>query len=111
VFAALGLVAAHAWRTRGQRSAGGLRRWAPLVAGVAMLGFFGAGAADPAAQDADPTNVLSHALGFLCGVAWGVLVATRRGARALEAIPAWLAGIAVPAAVAFAWGLALWPAV
>ncbi len=46
VFAALGLVAAHAWRTRGEGTRT-LRDWAPLIAGVALLGMFGAGAQDP----------------------------------------------------------------
>jgi membrane associated rhomboid family serine protease len=107
VFAALGLVAAHAWRTRGQRQVEPLRRWAPLIAGIAVLGMFGAGAQDPEAPAADPTNVLSHLLGFIAGATCGVLVATRRGARMLEAIPAWLAASITPAAVLLAWTLAL----
>ncbi|MET0282703.1 MAG: rhomboid family intramembrane serine protease [Steroidobacteraceae bacterium] len=107
VFAMLGLVAAHAWRTRGQRAASSLKRWAPLIAGVTMLGFFGAGGQDPEGGIADPTNVLSHVLGFASGVALGAAVATRRGAAWLGAIPAWLATAASLAAIALSWTQAL----
>jgi rhomboid protease GluP len=106
VFAALGLVAAHAWRSRGQRTRG-LRDWVPLVAGVALLGMFGAGAQDPQAPITDPTNVLSHALGFAMGALLGLAVATMRGARWLAAMPAWLAALLTPAALLGAWALAM----
>lgn len=106
VFAALGLVAAHAWRSRNQRTRT-LRDWVPLIAGVALLGMFGAGAQDPEVAVTDPTNVLSHALGFVMGAALGLVVATTRGARWVAAIPAWLAAVITPAALAFAWMLAL----
>lgn len=108
VFAALGLVAAHAWRTRGQRAHTSLKRWAPLIAGVTMLGFFGAGGQDPESGSiADPTNVLSHALGFIAGVAVGAAVATRRGSAWLVALPAWLAAALTIATVIISWALAV----
>jgi len=106
VFAALGLIAAHAWRTRDQRTRT-LRDWVPLIAGVALLGMFGAGSQDPAAPVTDPTNVLSHALGFVMGALLGVGVATVRGARWLEAVPVWFAASAPPATLLLAWTLAL----
>ncbi len=108
VFAALGLIAAHAWRTRnaGTRT---LRDWAPMVAGIALLGMFGAGGQDPEAPLTDPVNVLSHALGFAMGGLLGLAVATTRGARWLQAIPAALAAFITPAALLVAWALALWP--
>jgi membrane associated rhomboid family serine protease len=106
VFAALGLVAAHAWRSRGQRTRN-LRDWVPLIAGVALLGMFGAGAQDPQAPITDPTNVLSHALGFAMGALLGLGVATARGARWLAAIPPWLAAVLTPAALLGAWTLAM----
>jgi membrane associated rhomboid family serine protease len=116
VFAALGLVAAHAWRTRRQSAQSSMRRWAPLIAGVAMLGFFGSGAGSGTGSpgllaEADTTNVLSHALGFVAGVLCGVLAASHRGAAWLMRVPAWLAGIAVPVLVLGAWTLAQWPTV
>lgn len=112
VFAALGLVAAHAWRTRRQSAPSPLRRWAPLIAGVAMLGFFGAGSGEPGLMvEADSTNVLSHALGFVAGVGCGALAATARGAALLQRVPAWFAMLAAPALLVAAWLLALRPAV
>lgn len=107
VFAALGLVAAWAWRTRREHAATPLRRWVPLVAGLGLLGMFGAGAAEPGAEAADPTNVLSHALGFGSGALLGAVVATRRVARGLAAIPAWIAASVALGSVAVAWILAL----
>lgn len=106
VFAALGLVAAHAWHSRNQRTRT-LRDWAPLIAGVALLGMFGAGAQDPQSAVTDSTNVLSHALGFVVGALFGFAVATMRGARWLEGIPWWLAAAVTPAALLVAWALAL----
>jgi len=106
VFAALGLVAAHAWHSRNQGTRT-LRDWAPLIAGVALLGMFGSGAQDPQSTVSDSTNVLSHALGFLIGVLLGLAVATRRGGRWLDAIPSWVAAAAMPAALLVAWFLAL----
>jgi rhomboid protease GluP len=106
VFAALGLVAAHAWHSRRQRTRT-LRDWVPLIAGIALLGMFGASAQDPEAPVADSTNVLSHALGFATGALLGLAVATRRGARCIDALPAWLAAAMTPAAVLGAWALAL----
>ncbi len=106
VFAALGLVAAHAWHSRNQRTRT-LRDWVPLIAGVALLGMFGAGTQDPQSSITDSTNVLSHALGFIVGALLGFAVATTRGARWLEGIPHWLAAAAMPAALLVAWALAL----
>lgn len=110
VFAALGLVAAHAWRTHGAARRG-LRGWAPLIAGVAVLGLFGAGAPEPQVpvflQEADSTNVLSHALGFASGALFGMGVATPRGERWLRAIPAPVAVVVVLAAVGLAWAGAM----
>jgi len=116
VFAILGLVAAFAWRTRGQRFGNPLARWGPLVAGVAMLGFFGAGSNVPVAglpapdlmpfDDGGSTNVLAHLLGFVCGAVTGVMAAAPRGAQTIERVPAWLAASIPPVVLAVAWMLA-----
>lgn len=116
VFAALGLVTAFAWRTRGQRFGNPLARWGPLVAGVAMLGFFGAGSNVPVAglpapdplgfDDGGSTNVLAHLLGFGSGVVAGALAASPRGARLIATLPAWLAAVIPPVALTLAWGIA-----
>jgi membrane associated rhomboid family serine protease len=116
VFAALGLVVASAWRARGRHFAS-WARWAPLVAGVALLGFFGAGSSVPVAglpqrelfplADDGTTNVVSHLLGFVFGVLAGAVVTTQPGARLLQAIPAWGAIAASVLPLVLAWGLAL----
>lgn len=120
VFAALGLVAAFAWRARGQRFGSPLARWAPLAAGVALLGLFGAGSAVPVAgmpmpealpfADEGSTNVLAHLLGFVCGAITGGWAASSRGRQLLDALPAALAVALTLVPVLLAWMLALRPA-
>jgi len=97
VFATLGLLSAYAWRRR--RDAGGrwAYRWAPLVAGVILLAFTGAGG--------ERTDVLAHLTGFVTGAIAGLLHATWRVPRSTSA--QLVAAIASLAAVAGAWMLAL----
>ena len=113
VFAALGLVVAAAWRARGRHFGSPLVRWAPLVAGLAMLGFFGAGSSVPVAgmplpqplpfEEPESTNVLSHLLGFICGVGVGAMAAGVRGGRLLASLPAWVAVAGTVAPLLLAW--------
>jgi membrane associated rhomboid family serine protease len=120
VFAALGLVAAFAWRARGQSFGTPLARWAPLAAGVALLGFFGGGASVPVAGMPLPeslpfgndssTNVLSHLLGFVGGVLAGAVAASERGKRLLAALPDRLVIALSLGPILLAWVLAQWPA-
>src|SRR5690606_29475617 len=56
VFAALGLIAAHAWRERYPLRARWAVRWAPLVGGVLLLGWLG--------TEGEHTDVIAHVLGF-----------------------------------------------
>jgi rhomboid protease GluP len=109
VFAALGLVTAHTWRTHRWRAQGTLRQAAPLVAGLVLLGMFGSG--DPQEQGASPTNVLSHALGFMAGLGWGAAFAAQRGEALLNRVPPWLATVLTTGTVLGAWAVALWAAV
>jgi len=97
VFATLGLLAAYAWR---QRSGGTERRayrWAPLVAGVFLLAFTGAGG--------ENTDVLAHLNGFAAGALAGALHAAWRVPRGPVAQV--VAGALSLAAIAAAWVLAL----
>lgn len=66
VFAALGLLSAHAW-LRGDAT--GLRRarqWAPMVAGVMLLALTGMGG--------ENTDIVAHVTGFICGGLFGVIL-------------------------------------
>jgi rhomboid protease GluP len=97
VFALLGLLAAYAWRRRATEGDRWAYRWAPLIAGVCLLGFTGVGG--------ERTDVLAHLTGFGVGSAAGLLLALRRhppGATAQA-----LAGAATVAVVVLAWVVAL----
>ncbi len=98
VFAALGIVAAHAWTRRRHLQASTLGRWTPLVSGVILLGYLGAGGAR--------TDVVAHVAGFACGLLLGVLYGML-GERVLLATGAQLVlGIVAVAVLALAWTLA-----
>lgn len=99
VFAALGIAMAYLWIRRRHVPASPLRRWAPLICGVVLLGYFGAGGAR--------TDVTAHLTGFCCGVAIGAIHGllgdrVRFGPRTQYALGA----IALAMLVA-AWSLAL----
>ena len=63
VFATLGLLAAYGWRRRHSIAERWAYRYAPLVAGVALLAFLGVGG--------ERTDVLAHLAGFVTGAAAG----------------------------------------
>ena len=97
VFATLGLLAAYAWRRRRDAGDRWAYRWAPLVAGVILLGFTGAGG--------ERTDVLAHLTGFATGTLAGIAHARWRVPRGPAAqLVAALASVAV---IAGAWLLAL----
>jgi membrane associated rhomboid family serine protease len=104
VFTALGLLAAHAWRTRLHIAQRWALRWAPLVAGAVLLGWFGSGGES---NDGESTDIVAHALGFLVGGLLGVCVAVPAVARAVNRVPQWLTGGAALASIALAWACAL----
>ena len=97
VFAMLGLLAAYAWRRRADSGERWAYRWSPLIAGVFLLGFTGAGGAN--------TDVLAHLTGFITGACTGWWLGR------LRTIPGprlqWLAGFAALGVIAGAWALAL----
>ena len=97
VFAMLGLLAAYAWRRRADQGDRWAYRWAPLIAGVALLGFTGVGG--------ERTDVLAHLTGFGVGGVAGFLLALRPrpAGGAIQAI----AGVATVAVIAVAWVVAL----
>jgi membrane associated rhomboid family serine protease len=99
VFVALGLTSAFSWRRRATYSLTWMQRLSPLVAGVALLAFTGAGG--------ERTDLLAHALGFLAGVLGGFALAHARLPPPGRAAPQWLAaGLALGILIA-AWTAAL----
>jgi rhomboid protease GluP len=97
VFATLGLLAAYAWRRRADLPGRRAYRWAPLVAGVGLLAFTGAGG--------ENTDVLAHLTGFAAGVLAGVAHAAwpAPGGHRTQ----WLAGLTSIVIVVVAWFCAL----
>jgi len=97
VFATLGLLAAYAWRRRRDPGDRWAYRWAPLVAGVILLGFTGAGG--------ERTDVLAHLTGFAMGALAGIAHATLRIPRGRVA--QWTCGGLALTGLLLAWWLAL----
>lgn len=103
IFAALGILAAHAWWQQRTRQTSRLERWAPLVGGVLLLSFLGTGGGR--------TDVAAHVLGFLCAVPFGVLC-VRLGDGVVSTPRAqFLFGLAALAVLGIAWAFALMPRV
>jgi membrane associated rhomboid family serine protease len=71
VFGALGILAAHTWRTRARHGQATLVRWAPVISGVVLLSLLGTGG--------ERTDVLAHVTGFGSGVLLGAVFASMRG--------------------------------
>jgi len=110
VFTALGLLAAHSWRLRSAYSQRWAVRWAPLVGGVVLLGWFGSGGGgdgDLDAAAATQVDIVAHAIGFMVGCLLGALAAKPALGRLLDRVPQWIAGVAALGSIAIAWACAL----
>ena len=103
VFTALGLLAAHSWRLRSSYR----QRWAPLVAGVVLLGWFGSGGGGEDSAAPTQIDIVAHAIGFAVGGLLGALAAQPRARQVLARVPQWLSGLAALASIVIAWGFAL----
>jgi membrane associated rhomboid family serine protease len=99
VFTALGLLVAYSWRLRLLLPQGWASRWAPLVAGALLLGWFGTAG--------EGTDIVAHVLGFGFGCLLGVAAALPRVQAVLDRMPQWVAGIAALAQLAIAWSCAI----
>ncbi len=99
VFATLGLVSAFSWR---HHSSGRLRwahRWSPLIAGIFLLAFTGAGG--------EHTDVLAHLTGFLSGAVLGAAHARYTTSLTGQPVVQLIAAIATLSIMAGAWACAL----
>jgi membrane associated rhomboid family serine protease len=99
VFTVLGMLAAYSWRERFRYPQRWARRWAPLIAGVILLGWLG--------SEGEHTDVVAHVSGFVVGAALGVMVAIPRVRQVLTRVPQWATGAAALALIAIAWTFAL----
>jgi membrane associated rhomboid family serine protease len=103
VFTALGLMVAHSWRRRYHLPQRWALRWAPLIAGAVLLGWFGSGGEGGDVE----VDVVAHALGFVFGCLLGGAAALPLVSALLERVPQWLAGAVAVLAVGAAWSCAL----
>ncbi len=95
VFTALGLLAAYSWRERRRFPQRWAHSWAPLVAGIVLLGWLGTAG--------EHTDVFAHLAGFCVGVLLGAAAAAPTVRRTLERAPQWLGGLLALGAIAGAW--------
>lgn len=99
VFATLGLVAAHSWRRRDDARMRWANRFAPLIAGVALLAMTGAGD--------ENTDVIAHVTGFACGAVVGALHAWKPMPIFDSVVAQWGAALLAVGFIVGAWALAL----
>lgn len=99
VFAALGILSAYSWMTESATNLRWAKRLGPLIAGVMLLGFLGAGG--------ERTDVIAHVTGFasgcLLGVGLGKIPERLFDSRGLQLA----AGAATIATIAVAWWSAM----
>lgn len=103
IFGAVGLVAVLALRYRQRHWRRGLRRWAPIAAGIMLLAFLG--------TEGERIDIGAHVAGFVAGCAFGGALllfgqpaATRRGAAVSAAAAVILFGGAWAIALAHGGG-------
>ncbi len=99
VFSALGMVAAYVWTRRRHMPASAFVRWAPLVSGIVLLGYFGAGGGR--------TDVVAHLAGFCCGLLLGALYSTLGDRVLFSARVHSVLGTAALALLVLAWTRAI----
>jgi membrane associated rhomboid family serine protease len=99
VFATLGMLAAYGWRQRHSLRERWAYRYAPLIAGVALLAFLGVGG--------ERTDVLAHLSGFVVGGAVGWWHGRPTRGQAADAGRQLTAGLATIGLTGAAWWIAL----
>lgn len=99
IFAALGILSAHAWRRRQHTERPWVRQLVPLVGGVALLAFIGAGGAR--------TDFIAHLTGFFSGLLLGAAYGSSSHHPRLAGRVQFVFGSAALGLLAFSWLLAL----
>ncbi len=95
VFAALGIMAAHTWSQGRLNPQPGMRRWLPVMGGVALLSFLGG----PGLL----VDVVSHVTGFLAGIIFGFVYGSLGNRLKLESRHQIILGITAVSLIALAW--------
>jgi rhomboid protease GluP len=98
VFATLGLLAAYGWRQRHTLAERWAYRYAPIVAGVALLAFLGVGG--------ERTDVLAHLAGFVTGAIAGWWHGRASRGAPLRGGGQLFLGLVTIALIAVAWSMA-----
>ena len=101
VFAALGLLAAYAWRRGFLRHTPWRTRIAPVIAGIGLLAFTGTGSG----VEGDKVDILAHLMGFIAGFGIGAALAAVELPRDAGAQRRW--GAIAAGMLAIAWITAL----
>jgi rhomboid protease GluP len=99
VFAALGVLSAYAWMLETASNLRWAKRLGPLIAGVMLLGFLGAGG--------ERTDVVAHVTGFISGCVLGVILGKIPERRFESRTLQLAAGAFTLITIAAAWLLAL----
>ncbi len=99
VFAALGIMVAHALHPRYATDERLLKRWSPLIAGVLLLALIGVGG--------ERTDVGAHTLGFIAGIVLGWLAARLPQRWLVDERVQMMAGIIAMAMLSAAWVAAI----
>ncbi len=107
VFGCLGLLMTYEWIRRQDLDLPRMRRVAPLMAGVALLGYLGTGGGDATSAVASRTDVVAHLTGLVSGAALGIVVGLTRAPERLGSRAQRAAGILAAALVASSWVVAL----
>lgn len=105
VFGLLGAQAAFDWMRRGRVRLHPMRRWAPIIMGVALLAWFG-GSGNPQVE-ANRVDVAAHVFGFLAGLGLGALHGARSSSVLMRPRVQHALTAAALAIVVVAWALAV----
>lgn len=99
VFAGLGLLASIGWSRRSATNMNRLERWVPIAGSIALLGLLGTGEGR--------TDIAAHGLGFLCGVAGGLLFKSGSMKKAVLHRCDAIFAIGAIALLVLCWGIAI----
>lgn len=105
VFGAVGLQASYEWVRRKALGLTRIRRWAPLMAAAALLGYLGMGGGTP--ETVGNTDVVAHVTGFLAGLLLGTIAGVTKLPDRIGSRGQRVCGIATGVILAGAWTWAL----